>query len=327
MSLLRHHTLNLFLDKQPLKKTRPCWLSLENLTSKQCQKLKSSVVDSNNHLNSLFSLFNNLHKELLSGFQLVDNFSDWFFFHIVNYKDKGTINTYIHNLDKIYVDSCLDPKIVIIISNVSIKNRIATSISYVHYSYNIYTKKIHHAINVTFTKVELFTIRYGINQAIQVENATYIIVITDAIHAARQIFDSFFHPYQLYSIVILQNLRAFFSKKSNNFIVFWDFPSSIKWIHHLLSIKRLNSSTVILFLYINCYETLVRKKNTIQLFKIGKWYFKHWITRETISSIFSIMTIFLLSSLIQKVVLGLNFLDTPILCVQEQWEQSLIMFQ
>jgi len=102
----------------------------------------------------------------------------------VNYKDKDTVNAYIHNLDKVFVDSCLDPEMVIIISNASIKNKIATSILHVHYGHNIHAKTIHHAVNVTFTKVELFTIIYSINQAIQVQNATYIIIITDAIHAA-----------------------------------------------------------------------------------------------------------------------------------------------
>jgi len=54
----------------------------------------------------------------------------------------------------------------------------------------------------------------------------------DAIHSARQIFDSSPYPYQLQSIAIFQNLREFFNKKPNNSTAFWNCPSSAKWIHH-----------------------------------------------------------------------------------------------
>ena len=69
-------------------------------------------------------------------------------------------------------------------------------------SHNILAKTIHHAINVTFTKVELFAIRCNIDQVVQVVNATHIIVITNVIHSAKHIFDLSLHPYQLQSIAI-----------------------------------------------------------------------------------------------------------------------------
>jgi len=79
---------------------------------------------------------------------------------------------------------------------------------------------IHYAMNVTISEVEFYLIRYGINQAIQVSNTEHIIIITDAIPAARCIFNSSFHLFQLYSIVVSQDLRAFFNKNSNNSITF-----------------------------------------------------------------------------------------------------------
>jgi len=54
---------------------------------------------------------------------------------------------------------------------------------------------IHYAVNIIFTEAKLFAIRYGINQAIQIPGISYIILITDVIHAAYQIFDSLIHPY------------------------------------------------------------------------------------------------------------------------------------
>ena len=233
-----NHALNFILKNQHSKKMRPYWLSLEYLTSKQWQKLKSSIVDSNNHLNSLFPSFNNLYKELSSGFQLVNNFSDHFSFHIENYKEKEIKDTYICNLDKIFKDSLLDPKTVTVIFDANIKNNIATLISYICFGQNTLAKIIYHAINVTFTEVELFAIRCDINQVVQVVNATHIIVITNAIHSAKHIFDLSSHSYQLQFIAILQDLRAFLNKNSNNSIAFWNCFSSAKWTYHLVVDKE-----------------------------------------------------------------------------------------
>ena len=57
-------------------------------------------------------------------------------------------------------------------------------------------------------EAKLLAIKYSINQTIQVSGVSYIIVITDAIHVAYQIFDSFIHPYQHQLITILKDLRG-----------------------------------------------------------------------------------------------------------------------
>ena len=195
------------------------------LTQKQHLKTKSSIVDSNNYLNKVFPSFN---KEFPLGFFLVDTFSDCFLFNIVNCKDIKAKTAYQKKLNKIFDDSISNPNTVIVISDASIKNNVATSSSYIYNNQNIIAKSIHHAINVTSTKVELFTIRYRINQAIQVPNIEQIIVITDAIPATRHIFDLSTHSYQLHSITISQDLRLFFNKNFNNSILFWDCSSSDK---------------------------------------------------------------------------------------------------
>ena len=84
-----------------------------------------------------------------------------------------------------FEDSLSDFKIVIVILNASIKNNVVISISYGCSSHNIIAKTIHHTINFTMTEAELFTIRYRINQAIQVSDASNIIIITNAIHSIR----------------------------------------------------------------------------------------------------------------------------------------------
>ena len=195
-------------------------------------------VNSNNRLNGILPPFDTSHKELSSGFHLVDNFPNHFSFHTVNRQDKEIKSAHIRKLDRIFEDSCLDSKTVLVISDASIKNDVATSILHVYFGGNTIAKTIHHTIKVTSTEGYLQSDRCGINQAVQVTEATHIIVVMDTIHSARRIFDSLIHPYQLQSIAISQMLRAFFNKSSSNTIDFWDCPSKDKWAHHSIVDKE-----------------------------------------------------------------------------------------
>jgi len=98
----QQYALNSFLDGHYTKKTKSYHFSIGYLTCKQCSKIKSLIVNTNNWLNENFPFFNRLNKEPFLGFWLVDNFSDQFFFHIVNYKDTEAKNTHWNNLNKIF---------------------------------------------------------------------------------------------------------------------------------------------------------------------------------------------------------------------------------
>ena len=75
-------------------------------------------------------------------------------------------------------------------------------------------------MNITFTKAELFAIRYSINHMPQLQDITHTVVITDAIPATKWIFDIFIYSHQLHSIAISNNFKAFFDKNSNSLILF-----------------------------------------------------------------------------------------------------------
>ena len=146
----------------------------------------------------------------------------------MNWKNTEVKNAYLYFLDKIFDNSLSNSNSILVISNASVKNNITTLISHIHQDSNIIAKTIHYAINVTSTEMELFSVRCGINQAVQVSNTENIIVITNTIHTTRQIFDSFSHPYQLQTITIAQDFRTFFNKNTSNTITFWDCPNSAK---------------------------------------------------------------------------------------------------
>jgi len=89
-------------------------------------------------------------------------------------------------------------------------------------------KTIHHTVNITMIEAKLFIIKCGINQAIHITNALYIIVITDAIHLAKKIFNLLTYSYQVQSITIAQDFREFFYRNPENLIDFWKCPSKAK---------------------------------------------------------------------------------------------------
>jgi len=90
-----------------------------------------------------------------------------------------------------------DLSTVVVISDTSIKSNITISVIYDHLFNNPLKKTLHHAINVTSTEAELFSIRCGINQTIQIPSTSYIIIITDALHVIQRIFDLTIHLYQI----------------------------------------------------------------------------------------------------------------------------------
>ena len=124
------------------------------------------------------------------------------------------------------------PHTVIVVSDASIKNDIATSISYIHICNQLLVKTVHHVAFVTSTEVELFAIRCGINQACNKENISKVIIITDSIHAAKKIFNTKSHLYQIHTSVILNKLRQFFMRCQDNHIEFWECPSQLRWNLH-----------------------------------------------------------------------------------------------
>ena len=141
-------------------------MQLWQLIDKQWYKIKSSIIDSNNWLNKVFSAFNRLHKKLSSSFRLVDNFSNCYSFYTVNWKNTEVKNAYLCFLDKIFDNSLSNFNTVLVISDASVKNNVATLISHIHQGSNIIAKTIHYAINVIFPEMELFSVRYDINQAV-----------------------------------------------------------------------------------------------------------------------------------------------------------------
>jgi len=203
--------------------------SINTLTNYQRTIIKGHLINSNNKLHGVFPSFLPLYLELHLDSRIVDNFSDQFSFNLAN-KGKND-KLCFQQLNEMVLQSSSSPYMAIIVMDASIKNNIATSILHVHLADHPLTKTVHHAVFITSTEAELFTIRCGINQACNKENV-FKIIVTDSIHTAKKIFDSKSHLYQIHTMAILSELCCFFAISQENSIEFWECPSHLNWRLH-----------------------------------------------------------------------------------------------
>jgi len=96
------------LNEHHFEKAKSHYMAMAYLTSKQCLKIKSLMMNTNNCLNKVFSTFDSLNKELSLSFGLTDNFSDCFSFYSANWKDTDIIIAYWNKLNSIYKDSLIN---------------------------------------------------------------------------------------------------------------------------------------------------------------------------------------------------------------------------
>ena len=159
-----------------------------------------------NHYNEVFLSFDPLNPEFSPGSRIIDIFSNCFSFHLFSKCNDQNIKSHIQQLDNLAFKSSDSPSNALVITDASVKNNVTTSISHIHICNKPITKTLHHTLNVTSTEAELFAIRCGINQAVNYNDISKIIVVTDSIHAARKIFDPSTHPFQKHLASILNEL-------------------------------------------------------------------------------------------------------------------------
>jgi len=101
------------------------------MITKQQIAIKSSVVDTNNHLNGIFLSFNFLNREFHQRNRLVNSFSNCFSFHKANHSSEENKLHYCSCLDNIMFTASSKLFKIMIISDASIKNNVAISIAHI----------------------------------------------------------------------------------------------------------------------------------------------------------------------------------------------------
>jgi len=167
------------------------------MISNQYIKIKSSIIDINNHHNRIFPFFDSLNSEFSPESKLIDIFSGYFSFHKADCYNKKSKAVHLCKLNDLVFDVSSDSNSITVVSNVSIKNNIAISIAYIYSFFSLTKKILYHTINIISMEAELFTIRCKINQAVQINNFSHIIIITNAIYTVQKIFNFSIHFYYL----------------------------------------------------------------------------------------------------------------------------------
>jgi len=225
-----------------------------------------------NRFNKSFLSFISLHSEFSPGLKIIDNFSDRISFNV---HDKEKDNKHrAHQLDELALESSSSPSTTIITSDVSIKNDVATSVSHTHTYNRPIIKMIHHAVHVTSTEAELFAIRCSINQALNLDNVSKVIIITNSIHTARKIFKLSVHPYQVHSAAILSDLCKFFMCHENNSIEFWEYPSHLEWYLHNEVNKETKTFNPIPLFPCKIFWDFTKKSESDTILKVWKMTFQ-----------------------------------------------------
>ena len=175
--------------------------------------------------NEGWTSFSPLNPEFSPENRLIDTFSNHFSFHSLNRNCESNVKNHLHKLKDITLQVSSDLLTAVVVTYMSIKNHITTSIAHIHSLGVPIIKTIYYTFKVLSIEAELFAIRCGINQAIHLLNIKRIMVMMDFLHVVRKIFDFSIHPYQIQSAAISYKLREFFKKNTNNSIEFWNYSS------------------------------------------------------------------------------------------------------
>ena len=155
--------INSSLDKYYSKKITPHHIATCHLTPKQYVKIKSFIVNTNNHLNGIFQLLTVWIKNFFLVFVLKTLFLI-VFFYLADCKDTNATITHQNKLENIF-ESLSNNQYTVL----SVKNRVTTSVLHIWKEYKIIVKTVHHIINVLSTEAELFAIRCNISWAFQMQ--------------------------------------------------------------------------------------------------------------------------------------------------------------
>jgi len=192
-----------------------------------------------NRFNKVFSAFDPINPELQPSNRVIDIFSNCFSFHTFSRKNDPSFKSCLQQLDALAIESSTSSSTALVITDVSVKNNVTSSIAYIHVRNKPMVKVLHNAVNITSSEAEFFALRCGINHVTLLYEISKIIIVTDSIHVARKIFDSSSHMLQKQSTFVLSKLREFFDHRDTDSIKFWECPSKGNWHLH----KAVDSDT------------------------------------------------------------------------------------
>ena len=130
-----NHILNNLLNDDPTSSKSSISHNIGLLTNRQKSLFKGHLNDAHSKLLGIFPSFSPIDPEFSPGNCIVDSFSNRFSFNLTNKKVENYNKKRSQELDKMVLHLSSDSKAALVVTDASIRNDIATSISHIH-SYN-----------------------------------------------------------------------------------------------------------------------------------------------------------------------------------------------
>jgi len=127
-----NHILKNLLNNDPPQSKSNNSHNIGSLTNCQRSLTKGHIVDSSIKSHGIFPSFSPLDPEFSPGHRIVDKFSNCFSFNLVNKREENQNKLRSQELDKMVLCCSSDPLSALVVTDASIKNDIATSISHIH---------------------------------------------------------------------------------------------------------------------------------------------------------------------------------------------------
>jgi len=206
-----------------------------SLTTKQKSNLKSPIKDVNERLNEVQPCFDPDHILFSPGLRVVDHFSDRIVFHSpYSSSDEDTFK-HIQRLNQAFKNAQTPSHSTAIIADGGVKkSNVVSAVAHTWSDYHVIKQAHAQAMNIIPVEAELMAIRIGLIPAMENPMNHFILVVTDAISAAKQILESRPNSLQKAILPIASSMKSFLEKDRRNSIYFWQYPNKAQWPRHKL---------------------------------------------------------------------------------------------
>ena len=130
-----NHILNNLLNDDPPSSKSSISHNIGSLTNRQKSLFKGHLNDTHSKLLGIFPSFSPINPEFSPRNRIVDSFSNRFSFNLTNKKVENYNKKRSQELDEMVLHLSSNSKVALVVTDASIRNNIATSISHIH-SYN-----------------------------------------------------------------------------------------------------------------------------------------------------------------------------------------------
>ncbi|CAA7265984.1 unnamed protein product [Cyclocybe aegerita] len=224
------HPLRSMMGEGLLKRAEPHARSAALMTPAMLGKVKSTVMEVDEHIHTLTESFKPFAPEARPGDRLLDRYADRLHF------DKRNPPQDRHPyLDELIANARADPLTALAATNGSVpqSNQYQAASAAIIYKGHRELERTHYVSGrVTAPDAELNAITCAVHLAVKQANCQHIMVFTDSMGLAHKAVDPSVHSGQAFSLSVCRALQEWFEADDLRCITFIYVPSALRWDIH-----------------------------------------------------------------------------------------------